>query len=429
MSIKFRYFLLFVCTSFSHLAWSQGQGNTPYNGFGIGEVTEESTAAQDMMGGTGVSFANSFYVNHINPAMLVKNRTIGLNKYVAFNIGLKGGYKTLNQGNKIQDDFGLNLSNLTMVFPVKPKWAMGVSMRPYSVADQLNTSEKDFAGSNETNIVENRSTGGISRVAFTNSFVLAKGLFWGIEGQANFGNIQRDTTSSIAGSSEYFRNSGRFNMRGLTAKTGITYQVKLNKKWNLNVGGIYQLGGTIKGEALRVFSVLGEAGNGPVYIQSPDTLAIYSISTQLPSSYKMGVSLESNYHWVFAAEYGVTRWSGTSNFDPIAKSVLINSKVMNFGMEWLPNASSSKYFNQVFYRMGYKQIGTPYYINNTKIQDKSFSLGMSIPMGFGNPSYVDIAVAIGRRGLNVNNLIQENYTKISVNFSLLSSWFNKPRID
>jgi hypothetical protein len=68
-------------------------------------------------------------------------------------------------------------------------------------------------------------------------------------------------------------------------------------------------------------------------------------------------------------------------------------------------------------------------INNTKIKDQSFSLGLSVPMGFGNPSYVDIAVAVGRRGVNANNLIAENYTKISVNFSLLSSWFNKPRIE
>jgi len=429
MLLKFRYLLLLAFISFTQYAWSQGQGNSPYNTLGIGEITEESVAAQDMMGGTGVSFANSFYINHINPAMLVKNRTVGLNKYVAFNIGLKGGYKTLNQGNKVQDDFGLNMSNLTMVFPVKPKWAMGISMRPFSVADNISKVQKDFVGSNETNEVEYRNAGGISRVAFTNSFVLAKGLFWGIEGQYNFGNIQRDTTSIITGSSEYLRTSGRYSLKGASAKTGLTYQMKLNKKWNLNVGGVYQMGSNLSGEALKVFSVLGEAGNGPVYIRNPDTLSLSSISSQIPSKYKIGVSLESNYHWVFAAEYGFTRWSGNKQFDPTANRILVDAKELNFGMEWLPNASSGKYFNQVFYRLGYKHIDTPYMINNTKIKDQSFSLGLSVPMGFGNPSYVDIAVAVGRRGVNANNLIAENYTKISVNFSLLSSWFNKPRIE
>jgi long-subunit fatty acid transport protein len=429
MLLKFRYLLLLTFISFTQFAWSQGQGNSPYNVIGIGEVTEESVAAQDMMGGAGTSFSNSFYINHINPAMLVKNRTIGLNKYVAFNIGLKGGYKVLSQGNKVQDDFGLNMSNLTMVFPVKPKWAMGISIRPYSVADNVTKIQKDFVGSNETNEMEYRNAGGISRVAFTNSFILLKGLYWGIEGQYNFGNIQRDTTSSITGSSEYFRNSGRYNLKGASLKTGLTYQLKLNKKWNLNMAGVYQFGSTLKGESLRIFSVLGEAGNGPVYIQSPDTLALANITSQIPSKYKVGLSLESSYHWLFAADYGYTKWSNLKQFDATANKTLVDAKELNFGMEWIPNASSSKYFNQVFYRLGFKHIDTPYQINNTKIKDQSFSLGLSLPMGFGNPSYIDIALSLGRRGVNANSLIQENYTKVSVNFSLLSSWFNKPRID
>ena len=429
MSLNFRYLLLISFIGFSQIAWSQGQGNSPYNTIGIGEITEETVAAQDMMGGTGVTFSNSFYINHINPAMLVKNRTIGLNKYVALNIGLKGGYKLLTQGNKVQDDFGLNMSNLTMVFPVKPKWAMGVSMRPYSVSDNTTKIEKAFTGSNQINTIENKSTGGISRVAFTNSFILTKGLYWGVEGQYNFGNILRDTTSTIKGSSEYFRNSGRYSFKGVSAKTGLTYQAKLNKKWNLNVGGVYQLGSKLNGESLRVFSVLGEAGSGPVYIQNPDTLAKNTITSQIPSKYKIGVSLESIYHWVFAADYGYTKWSSLKQFDHNAEKLLTDAKEVNLGIEWVPNISSSKYFNQVFYRVGFKQIDTPYFINNNKIKDQSFSFGLSVPMGFGNPSYIDLAVSVGKRGLNTGGLVQENYTKISVNFSLLSSWFNKPRID
>jgi hypothetical protein len=429
MSLKFRYLLLIVFTTIYQTSWSQGQGNSPYSTIGIGEVAEESVAAQDMMGGTGVSFTNSFYVNHINPAMLVKGRTIGLNKYVVFNVGLKGNYKVMQQGTKIQDDFGMNLSNISFVFPIKPKWAMGVSIKPYSVVDYSSKLKKDFVGSNDVNNLEYKSTGGLSRVAFTNSFQIGKSLFWGIEGQYNFGNIQRDTTSFISGTSEYFRNSARYSPKGASLKTGLTYQQKLSKDWSLNVGGIYQLGSTLKGEQLRVFSVLGEYGNGPQYIQDPDTLGQTTLSTQIPSRYKFGISLESSYHWMFAAEYGVTRWNGLSHFDPVASKVMVDSKELNFGMEWLPNKSSSKYIDQFFYRLGYKQIDTPYKIYNTVVKDRAFSLGLSLPMGKVSPSYLDLAVQVGRRGVNANNLIQENYTKVSVSFSLLSTWFTKSRID
>jgi hypothetical protein len=419
-----------VCLLFVSLnGWSQGQGNSPYSVLGVGEVTEETVAAQDMMGGTGVSFSNSFYINHINPALLVKNRSIGFNKYVAFNVGLKGGYKVMNQNNLIQDDFGFNLNNISMAFPIKPKWAMAISLRPYSIADQVASGSKTFLGSTLKNNYQYQIGGGLSRVAFSNSFQLVKGLYVGIEGHYNFGNILRDSTTSIAGSSEYFRNSSRISLTGHSLKGGLAYQQKLSKKWNLNLGGFYQLGTKLSGENLRIFSVLADAGNGPVHIQSPDTLANVSIASRLPAKFKVGMSLESNYHWIFAADFGLTDWVNTKQFDDVAQKMYKNSTEVNLGMEWIPDVSSSKYFNQVFYRAGFKQIKTPYVINSTQIMDRSFSFGLSVPMGFRNPSYIDLGISIGTRGANTNGLIKENYTKISASFSLLSSWFNKPRID
>ncbi|MDP5121412.1 MAG: hypothetical protein NWQ46_07455, partial [Spirosomaceae bacterium] len=67
--------------------FSQGQGNSPYSVFGLGEPASMTNVTQDAMGGTGVSFGNTFYVNFLNPAMLVKNRSIGAYKYVAFSVG------------------------------------------------------------------------------------------------------------------------------------------------------------------------------------------------------------------------------------------------------------------------------------------------------------------------------------------------------
>jgi hypothetical protein len=425
----FRLKLLTLLIASNLNALAQGQGNNPYSVLGIGELADETVAAQDMMGGTGVSFTNSFYVNHLNPALLVKNRTIGFTKYVAFDVGFKGGYKTLTQGTNIQENFGLNLNNLTMAFPIKPKWAMSVSLRPYAITDFTSRIQRQFEGTNVQNNFEFVSKGSISKVAFTNSFEILKNLYLGIEGQYLFGTINKDTTSNIAGTSEYFRNTTRLNPSGHSLKAGLAYQYKLNKKWKLNAGGIYQLGSNLSGENLRIFSVLAENGNGPVYIQSPDTISISTISTSLPSKYKIGLSLESTYHWLFAAEYGVTQWNGVKQFDAVANNMFSNATELNLGAEWIPNSSSSKYLDQAFYRVGFRQVQTPYTFNSQRVKDTSFSLGMSLPMAFRNPSYIDLAVAFGRRGTNENGGIRENYTKISVNFSLLSSWFNKPRID
>jgi hypothetical protein len=420
--------LLFILASLKGLA--QGQGNSAYSIFGIGEIITETNAAQDMMGGTGVSFANSFYANPINPALLSKNRTVGFNKYVAFNVGLKGAYRVMNQQGKTpQDNFGMNLNHLTFVFPVKSKWATGVSIKPYSINEHTSRRTNLFEGSTINNIREFKSTGGLSKVSWSNGVQVAKWLYAGIDAAYLFGNINHDTTASLSGSAEYFRNTTRTDLGGYNAKMGLASTFKLNKKWNLNLGAVYDLGSNLKGEQLSVYSVLAETNNGPTYIQAPDTLGIKSVNSQAPGAYKIGLSLESVYHWVLALDYGKTTWAGLSHFDKNAAKVMVDASELNVGLEWLPNSKSGRYIDQMFYRIGYRDAQMPYLINGFQPKDRSLSLGVSVPLGFRSPSYIDIAVSVGRRGSSSSSLIAENYTKISVNFSMLSSWFIKPKIE
>jgi hypothetical protein len=429
MYIKNKSFLVFSFLIISFLGFGQGQGNSPYQAIGVGEISPESTAAQDMMGGTGVSFTNSFYINSLNPALISKNRTIGFNKYVAFNVGMKGAYRIMNQGAKIQENFGLNLANIAFVFPIKPKWASAVSIKPYTHADHASVFTKSFANSNITNNTEIRSTGGLSKVSWTNGVQVAKWLYLGLEGQYLFGNIQRDSSTTLSGSAEYFRNSSRIDLKGTSAKAGAAVNFKLNKKWYLNAGATAQLGANLSGDRLGIFSVLAENGNGPLYIQQPDTLYNLPTSSQLPKGYRVGISLEQPYKLIFSAEYASNIWTGTKQFESRAEAIMKTNQEYSFGFEWMPNSSSGKFLDQVFYRAGYRQGTMPYNFNGVQPKDRSFSLGFSLPMGFRSPSYIDLGVSIGRRGTLVNSLVQENYTKISVNFSLLSSWFIKPRIE
>lgn len=55
---------------------------------------------------------------------------------------------------------------------------------------------------------------------------------------------------------------------------------------------MYQLGNTLKGDQIRTYSLLSDNGSGPAYVQLPDTLNISNVSSGIPSSYKVGLSLE-----------------------------------------------------------------------------------------------------------------------------------------
>jgi hypothetical protein len=77
-----KYFLLpamkiwsFLILFFGNIICTQAQ-NSPFSGFGIGSLAEEGNIAQQLNGSTGVSSSNSFYVNLLNPALLVRNGSV-----------------------------------------------------------------------------------------------------------------------------------------------------------------------------------------------------------------------------------------------------------------------------------------------------------------------------------------------------------------
>ncbi len=415
----------------AQLAFSQGQGNTPYSVFGIGELADVSTASQEMMGGTGASFGNAFYVNLINPAMLIKNRVANNLKYVAFDIGVRGNSRNISTTNANQYDLGMNLNHLSLTAPLTKDWAMAVVLRPYSMVDHKSSYTREIIGS-ESQVVnfDNVSSGGVTRVSYVNSLRFFDNLYLGVEAAYNFGTIRRDSSSYLFGlQTNQLRNSSRYNIKGASIKLGLAYQHRLSDKWRVNIGGSTELSSSLNGELLKTFGSFSDSGNGPVLVSIPDTTSFGAITSTTPGQQRIGISLESPFHWVFAADYHTTKWSSHKAIDSGLENTLQDTKEYKFGIEWLPKSNSTKYLSQVFYRVGFSTGDSPYVINGNRIKDSKFSFGMSLPMGFRNPSYVNVGVAFGERGTTANNLIREQYVRFSASMSLLSPWFIKPRID
>jgi hypothetical protein len=402
-------------------------GNSPYSALGIGDVLPGNSIANDAMGGTGLTFGNGIYINNINPAMLAKNR------YVAFNTGLRGQYKTLTDGTNNQTDFGMNLSHLVFAFPIKTKWTTSIGLQPATSVEHEARFQEVIAGTSNSVQHTYKGSGGLSKASIGNGVKLGKSLFIGADIGYYFGTISKDTTSRLLlnnGEDFYLKYSDRTTANGFQMKTGFVWQQKLSEKWNLNVGGTYELQSNLKSDKIRTFSTLYDSGNGPAIIKKPDTLGIYTGNITLPSKFALGISLESPYKWIFSAEYSKQDWTKYRNFYGKLESNLVASDKLALGFEYLPKATSTKYLNQVFYRLGYQQIKTPYFVNGTSIKDQSFSFGFSTPLAYRSVSYIDLALSVGNRGVVGNGLVKENYVKVSLGFSLVDTrWFIKPKID
>lgn len=402
-------------------------GNSPYSALGIGDIIPSNAIAGDAMGGTGLTFGNGIYVNTLNPAMLVKTR------FVAFSSGVRGQYRTISDGTNSQTDFGANLSHVMMAFPMKPKWTMSVGLRPHSSIEHEARYISSIQGAESSVQYTYKGQGGFSKASLGSGHMIGKSLYVGAEGYYYFGSVSRDTTSRLLlndGEDYYLRYTDRINANGVGLKTGFMWQQKLSNKWYLNVGGTYELRSKLKGSQLRSLTTLVAEQNGPKILKKPDTLSIASGGLTLPSQYALGVSIESPLKWIFAVEYSKQNWANYRNFQGRAESNLTAGDRISVGVEFLPKVTSTAYFDQVFYRVGFQQTKTPYLVNTTQVMDRSFSFGLSTPLGFRNLSYIDLGLSVGSRGVTGNGLVKENYFKVSLGFSLIDTrWFIKPKID
>nr|MBA3706438.1 hypothetical protein [Bacteroidota bacterium] len=103
------------------------------------------------------------------------------------------------------------------------------------------------------------------------------------------------------------------------------------------------------------------------------------------------------------------------------------------GTQYVPNSKGNKYYKRVNYRMGARYAQTAIELKNTTLVEYGLSLGIGFPVGrnyiLQNFSMVNIGVEVGQRGTTTNGLIQENFFKATVGFTINDRWFVKPKFD
>ena len=419
--------ILLIISILSSKTFAQGIGNSPYSAIGVGEVIQNGFVNNYAMGGAGVSFSNGISINSINPALLVKNR------YTTFDVGLLGNAKTISTTQQSQKDFGMSLGYLAASFPIRPRWTAGISFKPYSVIDNESRYNEAIKGSGTDTVrYTYKGLGGVSKVSFTNGFLVGKSLYLGIEGNYYFGSIQRDTTTQLLfgdGQDYYLRYRDNISFSGASLKLGIVYQQKLSKKWNFNIGAAYEMQSTLKGKGIRSFSTLVQGANGPTLIKTPDTLSLSRGSLTLPDKLTIGFSLESPLKWIFSADYTIQSWSKFVGFNGKSDKNLTDSRTLSLGVEYIPKFNSTKYLENLTFRAGFQSSETPFTVYGTQISDNHFSFGTSLPLGKRSLNFANLSVVFGKRGTTAGNLIQENYTKIVFGITINDVWFRKIRID
>jgi hypothetical protein len=407
---------------------AQNEVNSPYSGYGVGNLSPRTNIVTGSMGGVGYALQNPYYINFKNPASYAAFDSLSFTGDLAFSY-INQNMRTQKQA---QSGSFAQLEYLAIGLPILPVWRTSIGIMPYSdVGYGITDTYTDEHFGEVYNLY--KGDGGLMLLYWGNAFKICKGLSLGMNLSYLFGTINK--TSFAEYELENSCNTMISNFRyldGIQLSAGIQYHTKINEKHQLGFGAVYE-------NALKVWSrenLLALQYYGKYNHINPyfDTVVAKIGKNAERSSVKMphtvggGISYEYKDKLLAAVDITWQNWKRFSMSN--TKDSLKNNLIAALGIQYVPNAMSSKYYNKINFRAG-ARISSGYLIlNNNPISEFAVSVGLGLPFRTLNSrSSINIMFEYSKLGTLKNNLILQNYYKISFNFILQEKWHQRTKLD
>jgi long-subunit fatty acid transport protein len=402
------------------ISFAQQGTSSPYSFYGIGDVKFKGTAENRAMGGLTI-YSDSIHLNIQNPA------TYSILKLTTFSLG--GTYLTSNLSTSNQSEKARRtaVDYLAVGLPLG-KFGVGFGLMPYSSVGYNIQSNIAATANNPQEIKQYSGTGGINKVFFGVGYALTKKLSVGIDYSYNFGKIQTYSFRFIEGIQYGTREKNLSDITGGTLTAGVNFNTPINKKLNGFVSLTYSPDSKLSSLNSRNIATIQYSSSGAEIIVEPLDVNVANTNLTIPSKLAIGFGVGQNKKWMLGTEITYQKSSNMGNrFNDINNVNYENSTRFAIGGFYIPNYNTfSKYYEKIIYRGGLRYENTGLIINNTSVKDYAVTAGMGLPL-MGVFSNINIGLEYGQRGTTSANLVQENYTNISIGFSLNDKWFQKRR--
>lgn len=405
---------------FTLISFAQQGTSSPYSFYGIGDVKFKGTAENRAMGGLTI-YSDSIHLNFQNPASYSNL------KLTTFSLG--GTYLTtdLSTNNQSEKARRTAVDYLAVGLPLG-KFGVGFGLMPYSSVGYNIQSNIAATATNPEEIKQYSGTGGINKVFFGVGYALTKKLSVGIDYSYNFGKIQTYSFRFIEGIQYGTREKNLSDITGGTLTAGLNFNTPINKKLNGFASVTYSPDSKLSSLNSRNIATIQYSSSGAEILVEPLDVDVANTNLTIPSKLAVGFGLGQNKKWMLGTEITFQKSSSMGNrFNDINNVNYENSTRFALGGFYIPNYNSfSKYYEKIIYRVGVRYENTGLIINNTSVKDYAVTAGIGLPL-MGVFSNINVGLEYGQRGTTSANLVQENYTNISIGFSLNDKWFQKRR--
>jgi len=397
---------------------------SPFSYVGIGEYYGNALAHNQGMAGIGVSNPQYFYLNNMNPALLVFNRA------TVFEAGVIGERRTVKGEGSSETNGNGNLNYLMLGFPILyNKWSSSVGLAPYTAVNyRLNYLDNIEGSTNTVNVTEIGS-GGINQLFWSNGVSLNKDLSVGVKATYLFSSIVYEYSNSLSQSPQPTVYAPtvyeRTYIKDFNFTFGISYHKDsvFRKNYNFNIGLVYDFKSNLNTE----YYVRVERRSASGIVDSTTIVNNEPGSITLPQAFSGGISFGKGMKWTTGIDYTFLDYSQFRDTKGLKQGASPGWRLA-WGTEFTPDPSAlGSYLKRVTYRTGVSYDKFPYLINGMPVKDIGINFGFSLPVtGF---SSLDFAVKVGKRGNLTDNTIEENYFKIYFGVTFNDKWFIRRRFD
>ena len=405
---------------------AQNSTASPYSLGGLGDVTFRGNAINRMMGGISV-YADSIHANLNNPASL------GELKLTTFSVGVHYRNTQLISDATNEDVASGSLDYIAVSIPTK-HFSFSFGVMPFSsVGYQL----QSLDDTNEQNILNRyEGKGGVNKTFISVGLKVFKFLNIGGTLNFNFGSISSDASrqEENVDFGTFLRNSSQ--IRGVDYQLGAHLKLPLSKKFFFDAFATFSPEHSLTSENEQSFftrSVSTQTVGTVIEVDLADQ-NLDKVDLTIGSKYELGLGFGQDKKWLLGAQYtAINSGNFQNDFIQLNNVSYENGSRLSVGGYFIPNYSSiTNYWKRMAFRAGFRQEISGIMINNTSLEETGISFGVSLPLGgyysaanVAGYSSLNIGFELGKRGVNTNGLIAENYWSIRLGASLNDLWFIK----
>ena len=411
--MKSKIIYLIVAILMSLHSFSQSISSSPYSLYGVGSLYDSDFGGIPSIGSSGIALPSDVYINNLNPASLA----FMPQNHFMLDIGGKAIMTTYKSSSRSENRNNFQFSHLAFAFPVTKNSGFSIALRPYSsAAFKISNLQLPIANSQDYYYLTATGSGGLNDFDLSYGYKFGKKLSLGATASVLFGSTTDDRSFLVMNTITSIQKKTNYN--GLRATFGAQYKIDST----FTIATTFKVPAQIK--AAKVQTVQSVADEVITAVESDvksDTDDYY-----MPLEMGIGISKRFKNNLNITLDYEKSLWSKTSQAE--LYGTFVDQDRFAMGFTYKSKKNIRKYWDSVQYATGVNFDSGYLEVDGKRVNNAAISFGLKLPIE-NTYSALNITYSYGQRGRISDNLIKENYHKISLNLSLDGIWFVKRKID